>query len=183
KSGRLQRRDGVALPPFARSGRVPAGPAAKPADMTTSGPDWRVKDRTSPLAATMISRRAAASAGRNSLSTARWRWRGRVGRTATPADGSGTGSPAMATSMARMRFSAVRLIAIARFQSIAASSHGGGILGWAFLVGILRSTGRQRRQKPRQQQRLSIHLLKGISTLMSSKTPTNLLFSRRNLDL
>ena len=35
---------------------------------------------TSPRAATMMSRRAAASAGRNNLSTKRWRWRGRVGR-------------------------------------------------------------------------------------------------------
>ena len=34
---------------------------------------------TSPRAATMTNRRAAASAGRNSLRMARWRWRGRVG--------------------------------------------------------------------------------------------------------
>ena len=36
------------------------------------------KATTIPRAATMISRRAAASAGRSRLSTARWRWRGRV---------------------------------------------------------------------------------------------------------
>jgi hypothetical protein len=91
---------------------------------------------TKPRAATMTSRRAAASAGRSRRSTARWRWRGRVGLLTSAATSEPTplcpaghlkggdwpiGSPAMAISEARIRFSASRFRSIAAFQSIPAS--------------------------------------------------------------
>ena len=61
-------------------------------------------------ASTITSRRAAASAGRNSRNTAHRRWRDITGR--SPA------SPAMATSAARTPFSACRFTSIAAFQSM-----------------------------------------------------------------
>ena len=71
---------------------------------------------TRPRAAAMISRRAAASAGRSSRRMARWRRRGRVGRPpAMPPSPQArkTGRLAMTITPARMRFNA------SRFRSIA----------------------------------------------------------------
>jgi hypothetical protein len=113
-----------------------AAPGRSAGDITTAMPKLRKRSSmpvafgpgfreagggtTRPRAAAMTSRRAADSAGRSSLSTARWRWRGRV---ASPPP-----IPAMATSMASTRFNASRFFSIAAFQSIAASSRQGGII-------------------------------------------------------
>jgi hypothetical protein len=98
---------------------------------------------TRPRAAIMTSRRAAASAGRNRASRAVWIWRGRVPlplAAAAPSPARKTGNPAMATSVARMRFSASRCFSIAKSQSNAVSLLAGGrIIGEAGGVWIKRA--------------------------------------------
>ena len=81
----------------------------------------RGRRRASPRASAMTRRRAADSAGRSSLSTARWRWRGSVAGASPQPRETRPAPAAMATSAATMPFSASRCFSIAAFQSIALS--------------------------------------------------------------